>query len=127
VDEPSPSPASQYGPYRRRDCLDELVPDDGSEHVWFGGRDPVLCTLLAFVDDARRLMTPRSVASESVFVHFRATHADLKTHGKPVVFYSDRHSILRVKGTDAGGGESVTQFSRPLSGCNIDIACANGP
>ena len=69
---------------------------DGSEHAWFEGR-AVKCTLLAFVDDATsRLMHLRFVASESAFDYFRATRSYLETHGKPVAFYSDKHSILRV-------------------------------
>ena len=86
------------------------------------------CTLLAFVDDATsRLMQLRFVASESAFDYFRATRAYLEAHGKPVAFYSDKHSIFRVNSKDAAGGDGVTQFGRALSELNIDIICANSP
>lgn len=118
---------SPHQPRRRRDCLGELVQIDGSEHAWFEDRGPV-CSLLAFVDDATsRIMQLRFVASESAFDYFRATRAYLETHGKPVAFYSDKHSIFRVNAKDAAGGERITQFARALSELNIDIICANTP
>ena len=87
-----------------------------------------MCTLLAFVDDATsQLMQLRFVASESAFDYFRATRAYLETHGKPVAFYSDKHSIFRVNNKDAAGGEGITQFGRALTELNIDIICANSP
>lgn len=118
---------SPHQPRRRRECLGELVQIDGSEHAWFEDRAPK-CTLLAFVDDATsRLMHLRFVASESAFDYFRSTRAYIETHGKPVAFYSDKHSIFRVNNKDAAGGDGMTQFSRALSALNIDIICANSP
>jgi hypothetical protein len=118
---------SPHQPRRRRDCLGELVQIDGSEHAWFEDR-AAKCTLLAFVDDATsRLMHLRFVASESTFDYFRATRAYLERHGKPVAFYSDKHSIFRVNAKDAAGGDGATQFGRALTELNIDILCANSP
>ena len=118
---------SPHQPRRRRECLGELVQIDGSEHAWFEARGET-CTLLAFVDDATsRLMQLRFVASESAFDYFRATRDYLDAHGKPVAFYSDKHSIFRVTSKDAAGGDRITQFGRALSELNIDIICANSP
>jgi hypothetical protein len=118
---------SPHQPRRRRECLGELVQIDGSEHAWFEDRGPV-CTLLAFIDDATsRIMLLRFVASESAFDYFRATRLYLEAHGKPVAFYSDKHSIFRVNAKDAAGGERITQFGRALAELNIDIICANIP
>jgi hypothetical protein len=118
---------SPHQPRRRRECLGELVQIDGSEHAWFEDRGPV-CTLLAFVDDATsRIMLLRFVASESAFDYFRATRRYLETYGKPVAFYSDKHSIFRVNCKDAAGGDRITQFARALAELNIDIICANIP
>jgi hypothetical protein len=112
---------SPHQPRRRRDCLGELVQIDGSEHAWFEARGE-MCTLLAFVDDAMsRLMVLRFVASESAFDYFRATRDYLQRHGKPIAFYSDKHSIFRVNSKDAIGGEGVTQFGRALSELNIEL------
>ena len=113
---------SPHQPRRRRECLGELVQIDGSEHAWFENRGPV-CTLLAFIDDATsQIMLLRFVASESAFDYFRATRCYLKMHGKPVAFYSDKHSIFRVNSKDAAGGDRI-KFARARCGggnCQAD-------
>src|SRR5712675_2652691 len=83
-------------PRHRREHIGELVQIDGSEHRWFEDR-AAACTLLVFVDDATsRLMELRFVRSESTFAYFEALKSYLHRHGKPVAFYSDKHSIFRV-------------------------------
>ena len=98
---------------------------DGSEHRWFEDRaEP--CTLLVFIDDATgRLMQLRFVPSESAFAYFEALQGYLETHGCPVAFYSDKHSVFRVARKDAKGGQGMTQFGRALAELNIEILCAN--
>src|SRR5215210_3080400 len=116
-----------HQPRSRRDCVGELVQIDGSEHGWFEDRGPP-CTLLVFIDDATsRLMHLRFVPTESTFDYFEATRAYLQRHGKPVAFYSDKHSVFRVNRKDAAGGDGMTQFGRALDQLNIDIICANAP
>jgi hypothetical protein len=117
-----------HQPRQRRDCLGELVQIDGSPHAWFEERGPY-CTLLVYVDDATgRLMELRFAKSESAFDYFASTVTYLRRHGKPVAFYSDKHSIFRVhkEGATARTG-GVTQFGRALDQLNIDIICANTP
>ncbi len=41
-------------------------------------------------------MQLRFVASESTFDYFAATRAYLESYGKPVAFYSDKHSVFRI-------------------------------
>ena len=112
-------------PRHRREHIGELVQIDGSEHRWFEDR-AAACTLLVFVDDATsRLMELRFVPSESTFAYFEALKAYLRRHGKPVAFYSDKHSIFRVSNENAVSGTGMTQFGRALSELNIEILCAN--
>src|SRR5271156_1717916 len=112
-------------PRYRREHVGELIQIDGSEHRWFEDR-AAACTLLVFVDDATsRLMELRFVASESTFAYFEALKAYLRRHGKPVAFYSDKHSIFRVSNENAVSGNGMTQFGRALSELNIEILCAN--
>jgi hypothetical protein len=112
-------------PRHRREHIGELVQIDGSEHRWFEDRAPA-CTLLVFVDDATsRLMELRFVASESTFAYFETLKSYLQHHGKPVAFYSDKHSIFRVSNENAVSGNGMTQFGRALSELNIGILCAN--
>src|SRR4051812_48505389 len=118
----------RHQPRHRRECLGELVQIDGCDHAWFEERG-TRCTLLVYVDDATsRLMELRFVKSESAFDYFASTRAYLERQGKPVAFYSDKHSIFRVNhegSTGRAGG--VTQFGRALAELNIDIICANSP
>jgi len=98
---------------------------DGSDHRWFEDR-AAPCTLLVFIDDATsRLMELRFVPSESTFAYFETLKSYLQHHGKPVAFYSDKHSIFRVSREDAASGDGMTQFGRALSELNIEILCAN--
>jgi len=116
-----------HQPRHRRDCLGELVQIDGCEHCWFEDRAPP-CTLLVFVDDATsRLMELRFVASESAFDYFQATQGYLEQHGKPLAFYSDKHSVFRVQRREAASGDGYTQFGRALATLGIEIICANTP
>ena len=99
-----------HQPRARRDHLGELVQIDGCKHYWFEDRGPQI-TLLVFVDDATgRLMELYFAASESAFSYFHATRRYIERHGKPVAFYSDKHSIFRVARTGAVGGTGMTQF-----------------
>ena len=112
-------------PRHRREHFGELIQIDGSDHRWFEDR-AAPCTLLVFIDDATsRLMELRFVPSESTFAYFEALKSYLQHHGKPVAFYSDKHSIFRVSREDAASGDGMTQFGRALSELNIEILCAN--
>jgi hypothetical protein len=50
-------------------------------------------------------MELRFVPSESTFAYFEALKSYLQHHGKPVAFYSDKHSIFRVSREDAASGD----------------------
>ena len=114
-----------HQPRYRRDCVGELVQIDGSEHRWFEDRGP-MCTLLVYIDDATsRLMHLRFVETESTFAYFEATRGYLERHGRPIAFYSDKHSVFRMHQEGAVSGDGLTQFGRSLKALNIDIICAN--
>jgi hypothetical protein len=114
-----------HQPRLRREHFGELIQIDGSEHRWFEARGAP-CTLLVFIDDATgRLMQLRFVAAESAFAYFEALNGYLATHGRPVAFYSDKHSVFRVAKSEAQGGQGMTQFGRALAELNIEILCAN--
>ncbi len=111
----------------RRACLGELVQIDGSPHDWFEGRAPK-CTLLVFIDDATgRLMVLHFTPAETTFSYFQAGRQYLTQHGKPMAFYSDKHSIFRVNQPGALSGSGLTQFSRAMYDLDIQVICANTP
>ncbi len=113
-----------HQPRPRRECIGELIQIDGSDHRWFEDRGSP-CTLLVFIDDATStLMELRFVSSESTFSYFEALESYLDQHGRPVAFYSDKHSVFRIaKPNDKLNG--MTQFGRALAELNIEILCAN--
>jgi len=114
-----------YQPRYRRECYGELIQIDGSQHHWFEGRAPK-CTLLVYIDDATsQLMNLYFTQVESTFTYFEATKQYLCEHGKPVAFYSDKHSTFRTNKKGELGGDGITQFGRALNELNIDIICAN--
>jgi transposase InsO family protein len=116
---------SFHQPRLRRESYGELVQIDGSDHRWFENRGE-RCTLLVFIDDATsRLMQLRFVPSESTDSYFEALGTYLASHGCPVAFYSDKHSVFKVNKPDAKGGSGMTQFGRALAELNIEIICAN--
>lgn len=110
----------------RRDCLGELVQADGSPHDWFEGRGPY-CTLLVFIDDATgRLLQLEFVKSESTHAYFTAVRHYLEKHGRPLVFYVDKHGVFRVNTTkgktaDTSDSNGLTQFGRAMM--ELEIGC----
>ena len=115
-----------YQPRYRRDCRGELIKLDGSKHWWFESRGPQ-CTLLVYIDDATsELMHLKMVESESTFAYMDATREYIDRHGKPVAFYSDKHSVFR-NNTATAKGDGMTHFGRALEALNIEIICANSP
>ena len=114
-----------HQPRLRRECYGELIQIDGSDHHWFEDRGSA-CTLLVFIDDATStLMHLEFVKSESTFSYFGALEAYLHAHGRPVAFYSDKHTVFRVASQGAKSGHGMTQFGRVLNELNIEILCAN--
>ena len=114
-----------HQPRLRRECYGELIQIDGSDHRWFEDRGSP-CTLLVFVDDATStLMHLEFVTSESTFSYFGALESYLLEHGRPVAFYSDKHTVFRVAQQGAKTGHCMTQFGRALNELNIEILCAN--
>ncbi|NAS03978.1 ISNCY family transposase, partial [Acinetobacter haemolyticus] len=97
---------------------------DGSHHDWFEGR-AAKCCLLVFIDDATgKLQHLRFCESESTFDYMLSTRAYIEQYGKPLAFYSDKHSVFRVN-QSSKKDTKMTQFGRVLSTLNIDIIFAN--
>ena len=114
-----------YQPRYRRECFGELIQIDGSDHHWFEDRAP-RCTLLVYIDDATgQLLELRFTASKTTLDYFYSTRRYLENYGKPVAFYSDKHTVFRVNKHEAKTGTGLTQFGRALHELNIDIIYAN--
>lgn len=108
----------------RRARQGELVQIDGSPHDWFEGRGPY-CTLIVFIDDATgRLLALRFAAAETTQAYMEVLAQYLVQHGRPVAFYSDKHSVFRISNCER---EELTQFSRALRTLDIEPIHANSP
>jgi len=102
-----------YQPRYRRECLGKLIQIDGSHHDWFEGRASKCC-LLVYIDDATgRLMHLRFCETESAFDYMLATREYIDKPGKPVAFYSDKHTVFRVSQAETRR-TGTTQFGRVL-------------
>ena len=77
-------------------------------------------------DATSELMQLRMVESENTFAYMDATREYIGRHGKPVAFYSDKHSVFRNTNASARG-DGMTQFGRAVDALNIEIICANSP
>jgi len=116
----------------RRSCVGELVQLDGSPHKWFEDRaDP--CTLVAFIDDATsRIMNGTFVDYEGTFTLFDAAEHYLKTHGKPLSLYVDKHSTFKIN-RQATIEEELkdlmpqSQFGRAMGDLRIQVIFAHSP
>jgi len=116
----------------RRSCVGELVQLDGSPHRWFEERnDP--CTLVAFIDDATsRIMDGAFIDYEGTFTLFETTQHYLKTHGKPLSLYVDKHSTFKIN-RQATIEEELkdflpqSQFGRAMEQLRIELIFANSP
>jgi len=116
---------SLHRPRNRRPRFGELVQIDGSPHDWLEGRAP-RCTMIVFIDDATsRVVYARLVPGESSQAYFEGMAAHLTRHGRPLAYYSDRHSIFRVN-RDEGKAEP-TQVERALNTLDIELICAHSP
>ena len=111
----------------RRPCFGELVQIDGSSHDWFEGRAPCCC-LIVFVDDATsKLLALRFVEVESTQAYFHTLAQHLKCFGRPLAYYSDKHSIFRINANEAKTGSGLSQFGRACQELGIELICANTP
>lgn len=111
----------------RRNKEGELVQTDGSPHDWFEGRGPK-CSLLHCVDDATgKIKAALFAPAETMWGYYNLMQAYLKTHGRPIALYSDKHVVFRVNKSDALKGEGFTQFGRAMKELDIEMVFANSP
>jgi len=108
----------------RRARVGELVQIDGSPHAWLEARGP-RCCLLAFIDDASgRLQYARFVPVESTRAYLEALHTYVLRYGRPVAFYSDRHSIFTKHDPE---DPTPTQLERAVRALDIEPILARTP
>lgn len=110
----------------RRPRFGELVQIDGSHHDWFEGRAPKCC-LLVFIDDATGKLTGLYFdRSETTLGYMLLVQQHLETYGRPLAYYSDKHSIFKTTREHCVDGRMQdTQLHRALRELRIELICAH--
>jgi hypothetical protein len=111
----------------RRSRFGELLQGDGSPHDWFEGRSDK-CTLVQFVDDATSITTAALfVPVETTEAYLSLLQKHLKSYGRPMALYVDKHVIFRVNREELKKGVGITHFGKVLKELGIELICANSP
>src|SRR5262249_33148225 len=110
----------------RRACFGELVQIDASVHDWLEGRGEEL-VLITLIDDATSYLMARFYASGTVEAHLDLVGRWLRRHGRPLAFYSDRHSIFEPQDKGKARPDGETQFGRALRELGIELIRAHSP
>jgi len=114
-----------YQRRNRRSREGELIQIDGSPEYWFENRGP-RCCLINMVDDATgKIMEMRFVRAECLEGYFKGMERYIKTHGRPIALYTDRHLIFKSPKTEEK--LSLTQFGRAMKELDIDLIFAGSP
>jgi transposase len=111
---------------KRRTRCGELVQIDGSPHAWFEDRGD-LCVLISFVDDATGRTYGRFFKTESTRAYMITARVYFLKYGRPLAFYSDKHSIFRINRPGCLKKDLITQFGRACKELEIESICANSP
>ncbi len=135
---PSPRPRRPRRYRRRRERMPQeglLLQFDASQHAWLEGRGPRL-VLHGAIDDASNTV-PAALfrAEEDTYGYFWVLHTLVRTHGRPVAIYSDRHGIfqrdprqpLTLAQQLRGLRQPPTQFGRALQDLGIRWIPASSP
>lgn len=110
----------------RRSCFGELVQMDASIHDWLEGRGEELI-LIAMIDDATSRVAAKFYPAGTVEAHMDLLGTWLRTYGRPVALYTDRHSIFEPQDKGKAVPDALTQFGRALSELDIELIRAHSP
>ena len=127
-----PKPRKENKEYRswrpRKEYYGEMEQFDGSYHDWFEGRSEECC-LLASIDDATGKITKlKFVDWEGVKPAYIFWREYIKTHGKPLKIYLDRHSTYKINAKSLfDDPEALTQFERAMRDLNTEVIHAHSP
>jgi hypothetical protein len=119
----------------RRSSRGELVQWDTSDHDWLEGRGERLY-LIHMIDDATSELVARFVHSDSTVENLNVLEQYLRTHGRPLGFYTDKASLFQTtvkRRRDTPGQEidpvdmAPTQIGRALRELAIGWTAAHSP
>lgn len=111
----------------RRSKIGELEQIDGSYEYWFEDRGEKCCLLVCVDDATSSLMQLRFCKAETTQDYLYFLRGYLKNHGKPLAFYSDKHSVFRVNKREKQENVFTTKFQKVLKKLDIELICAHSP
>lgn len=112
----------------RRPCFGELVQIDGSPHDWFEGRAEKCCLLVAIDDATSVIVAAHFVEAESSLGYMNLIKKHVEEYGRPVAYYSDKHSIFKTTKHECVDGRlEDTQVHRAMRELGIQLICASSP
>jgi hypothetical protein len=112
----------------RRSCFGELVQMDASSHDWLEGRGETV-VLITVIDDATSRVMARFYPSATVEAHMDLFERWVRTHGRPMAVYTDRHSIFEAheQGEPLADPDAETQFGRAMRELDVELIRAHSP
>ena len=119
----------------RRSRFGELVQWDTSDHDWLEGRGEEIL-LINMIDDATSRWFARFVNSDSTVENMNHLERYLKTHGRPLAYYTDKASIFQTAEKTKRDGSRLgkrreelppTQMGRALEELGIPWIAAHSP
>ena len=119
----------------RRSRCGELVQWDTSDHEWLEGRGDEML-LINMIDDATSQWFARFVASDSTLENMNLLERYVRTHGRPLAFYTDKAALfqtaVKTKRGESGAGKDrselpPTQIGRALQELGITWIPAHSP
>jgi biotin operon repressor len=119
----------------RRSRFGELVQWDTSDHDWLEGRGEAIL-LINMIDDATSRWFARFVNSDSTVENMNHLERYLKTHGRPLAYYTDKASIFQTAEKTKRDGSRLgksreelppTQIGRALQELGIPWIPAHSP
>lgn len=116
-----------YARRTRRSRFGELEQIDGSPEYWFEDRGEKCCLLVCVDDATSSLMTLRFCKVETTQDYLDFLKIYLERYGRPLAFYSDKHSVFRINNKQQTIGSCSTRFQDVLKTLDIKLICAHSP
>lgn len=116
-----------YARRTRRSRQGELEQIDGSYDYWFEERGNKCCLLVCVDDATSAIMGLRFCKAETTQDYLLFLQMYLERYGRPLAFYSDKHSVFRNNNKTSLGGGFLTRFHEVLKELGIELICAHSP
>jgi len=111
----------------RRSRIGELEQIDGSYEYWFEDRADKCCLFVCIDDATSQIMLLMFCKTETTENYLEFLKKYLKKYGRPISFYSDKHSIFRINNKQKYEGIFSTKFQKVLKVLDIELICAHSP